>query len=84
MNGSSADISYEGILKQWTDDVKAANAFIDIVHRLWYDKSIELILYRRQLIDRGASSVLSKHSYAQNIIHTPLTIHDSLRLAQAM
>jgi glyceraldehyde 3-phosphate dehydrogenase len=84
MNGSSADISYEGTLKQWTDDVKAANAFIDIVHRLWYDKSIELILYRRQLIDRGASSVLSKHSYAQNIIHTPLTIHDSLRLAHAM
>jgi glyceraldehyde 3-phosphate dehydrogenase len=84
INGNESDMSYEGILKRWTDDVKAANAFIDIVHKLWYDKSIELILYRRQLIDRGASSVLSKHSYAQNIIHKPLTIQDSLLLAHAM
>ena len=84
MKNDNLNKPYEDVLKQWTDDVKAANAFIDIVHKLWYDKSIELILYRRQLIDRGASSVLSKHSYAQNLVKKPLTIHDSLLLAKAM
>jgi len=84
MKNYNVNDAYEDILKLWTDDVKTANSFIDIVHKLWYDKSIELILYRRQLIDRGASSVLSKHSYAQNLVKKPLTIHDSLMLAKAI
>ena len=52
--------------------------------RLWYEKGIELILYRRQILDRPATAILYKHSYSQNIISTPLTIQDSLLLAKAM
>ena len=76
--------AYEQNLKGWMEHVKIANELIDVVHKLWYDKSIELILFRRQLIDRGASSILHKHSYAENIVKQNLTIQDSLNLAKAM
>jgi glyceraldehyde 3-phosphate dehydrogenase len=76
--------SYEEMLDQWMDDVKAATEFVEVIHKLWFDKSIELILFRRQLLDRSASSILHKHSYAQNIIKKPLTVQNSLLLARAM
>lgn len=75
---------FEENLSKWIKDEKAANEFIDVIGKLWFDKSIELILFRRQLLDRGASSILHKHSYAENIIQAPLSIHDSLGLAKAM
>lgn len=76
--------SYEETLQQWMNDVKAATEFIEVIHKLWLDKAIELILFRRQLLDRSASSILHKHSYAHNIIKTPLIVQDSLLLAKVM
>jgi len=76
--------SFEETLQTWMSDAKAATELINVVSRLWYDKAIELILFRRQLLDRGSSSVLHKHSYANNIIKKPLQVQDSLLIARAM
>jgi glyceraldehyde 3-phosphate dehydrogenase len=75
---------FEDTLKNWISDEKAATAFINVIARLWFDKSVELILFRRQLLERSASSILSKHSYAELIVKKPLKIQDSLMLAEAM
>ncbi len=79
MNGN-----YENSLKNWSYQEKLANEFISVVYKLFYDKSIELALFRDQLIDRSASVILYKHSYAENIIDRPLHIKDSLKLAKAI
>lgn len=75
---------YQSILESWIIDQKSANEFIDVIGKLWYDKDIELIFLRRQLLDRGANSILHKHSYAENIINKKLKIQDSLEIAKAM
>jgi glyceraldehyde 3-phosphate dehydrogenase len=75
---------FDETLQNWIRDIKAANEFIEVAGRLWYDKGIELILYRRQLLNRGATEILYKHSYAQNIIDKPLAVQDSLLLARTM
>ncbi|MCE5281073.1 MAG: glyceraldehyde-3-phosphate dehydrogenase [Deltaproteobacteria bacterium] len=75
---------YETTLQSWINDTKVANELIEVAGRLWYDKGIELIIYRRQLLDRGASSILHKHTYAANIVNRPLKIADSLLLAKTM
>ncbi len=75
---------YQTKLDQWITDQKSANSFIEAIGRLWYEKEIELIFLRRQLLDRGANSVLHKHSYAENIIKKKLTIQDSLLIANGM
>ncbi len=79
MNGN-----YESSLNDWSYQEKLANEFISVVYKLFYDKSIELALFRDQLIDRSASIILYKHSYAENIIDRPLHIKDSLKLAKAI
>ncbi len=79
MNGK-----YLTSLNDWSYQEKLANEFISIVYKLFYDKSIELVLFRNQLIDRSASVILYRHSYAENIIDKPLRIKVSLKLAKAI
>ena len=83
-NAEKNNSHYQATLESWITDQKAANEFIDVIGKLWYDHDIELIFLRRQLLDRGANSILHKHSYAENIIKKQLTIQDSLRIAKAM
>ncbi len=79
MNGK-----YISSLNDWSYQEKLANEFISVVYKLFYDKSIELVLFRNQLIDRSSSVILYRHSYAENIIDKPLRIKDSLKLAKAI
>ena len=47
--------SYETELNDWIDHEKAAIDLISAVGKLWFEKSIELILFRNQLVDRSAA-----------------------------
>ncbi len=75
---------YELFLDQWSEKEMVANEFASVLSRLFYRKSIELVLYRNQLIDRSASLILYLHSYVENLISKPLKIEDSLELAKAI
>jgi len=83
-NNSKEAIQYEDSLKRWFDEEKAGNEFIDVLGKLFYDKSIELIFFRSQLIDRSASVILYKHSYAETVINQKLSVFDSLKLAKSI
>lgn len=76
--------SYEVSLNDWAKQEMIANEFITVLSKLFYNKSIELVLFRSQLIDRSASLILYRHSYAENIIDKQLNIKDSLKLAKAI
>lgn len=75
---------FEESLNDWAKQEMIANEFIMILSKLFYNKSIELVLFRSQLIDRSASLILYRHSYAENIINKRLNIKDSLKLAKAI
>ncbi len=83
-NAKEMNGKYESHINDWSYQEKLANEFISVVYKLFYDKSIELVLFRNQLIDRSASVILYRHSYAENIIDKPLRIKDSLKLAKAI
>ncbi len=76
--------NYNKALKKWIDDEKAAVEFINVASKLWFDKSIELILLRSTLIDCGAAQILNKHIEAEAILKNPVKVQDSLLLAQAI
>jgi len=76
--------NYENSLKSWVLQEQYANEFINVIYKLFYDKSIELVFFRNQLIDRSSSVILYRHSYAENIIDKKLDIKDSLELAKAI
>ncbi|MCW3077708.1 MAG: glyceraldehyde-3-phosphate dehydrogenase, type [Bacteroidetes bacterium] len=72
---------YETQLNDWIEQEKAALDLINVVGKLWFEKSIELILFRNQLVDRSASEIMNLHMYAKNIVKKPITIYDTVALA---
>jgi glyceraldehyde 3-phosphate dehydrogenase len=80
----SLNESYESELAFQADRRRATVEFIKIVSDLWYDKSIELVLFRNQLIDRTVSDILNLHEYAGEFVQKPISIFDSVEIAQAI
>lgn len=76
--------TYEKELAFQADRRRAGIEFIKIVSDLWYDKSIELVLFRNQLIDRPVSEILNLHEYAGEFVQKPISIFDSVEIAQAI
>lgn len=75
---------YEKELAFQADRRRAAVQFIKIISDLWYDKSIELVLFRNQLIDRNVSDILNLHEYAGEFVQKPISIFDSVEIAHAI
>jgi glyceraldehyde 3-phosphate dehydrogenase len=75
---------YESELADWILQEKAAIALIHITGTLWFDKSVELVLFRNQLVDRSASEILNLHQYAEQVAKRPINVHDTLMLAEAI
>lgn len=76
--------SYEKELSFQADRRRATVEFIKTVSDLWYDKSIELVLFRNQLIDRNVSQILKLHEYAGEFVQKPISVFDSVEIAQAI
>lgn len=76
--------NYEAELADWIQLEKAAIALIHVTGSLWFDKSVELVLFRNQLVDRSASEILNLHQYAKEVVKKPINVLDTLALAKAM
>ncbi|MDO7172866.1 glyceraldehyde-3-phosphate dehydrogenase [Mariniflexile sp. AS56] len=76
--------NYEKELAFQADRRKSTVEFIKIVSDLWYDKSIELVIFRNQLIDRNVSQILNLHEYAGKFVEKPISIFASVEIAQAI
>lgn len=80
----SSHDTYEKELAFQTDRRRAAVEFIKAVSDLWYDKSIELVLFRNQLIDCNVSEIINLHEYAGEFVQKPISVFDSVEIAQAI
>jgi glyceraldehyde 3-phosphate dehydrogenase len=77
-------LNYEKELTAQALTKRATVEFINIVHDLWYDKSIELIMFRNPLVDKRASEILNLINYAKEFVNKPITILDALSIAKAI
>ena len=73
--------TYETELNDWIKHERAALELIGIVGKLWFEKSIELILFRNKLFDRSASEIMNLHLYSRDIVKKPINVIDSVMLA---
>ncbi len=80
----SLNETYESELAFQADRRRATVEFIKIISDLWYDKSIELVLFRNQLIDRNVSDILNLHEYAGEFVQKPISVFDTVEIAQAI
>ena len=75
---------YENELADWIQQEKSAIALIHVAGTLWFDKSVELILFRNQLVDRSASEILNLHQYSKQMVNKPINVIETLALAKEM
>lgn len=76
--------NYEADLHEWIKMEKAAIELIHVLGNLWFDKSVELIMFRNQMVDRSTSEVLNLHQYAKEIVKKPISIFHTLAIAKEM
>ena len=60
--------SYENQLNNWINKEKTGVNLLNTIGTLMYDKGIELILFRKQLLEIGVSELLDYISYANNVV----------------
>lgn len=77
-------IKYETEFRSWIDKEKKAIELINVVGKLWFDRSIELVLFRKPLFDIGSSTILAHHQYARQIISKDISVYETLALAHAI
>lgn len=76
--------AFEHEVKSYKTKQNAAVELIRIVSDLWFNKSIELVLFRNQLTDRRVSMLLHLHQQTQALTDDPLDIQETLRIAQVI
>lgn len=75
---------YEKEIAFQADRRRAGVELIKIISDLWYDKSIEMVLFRNQLIDRNVSDIINLHEYAGEFVEKPISVFDSVEIARAI
>ena len=63
---------------------RAGVELIKVISDLWYDKSIEVVLFRNQLINLNVSDIINLHEYAGEFVGKPISVFDTVEIAKAL
>lgn len=71
-------------LSIWIEKEKAALRIINAASNLILDNSVELVLFRRKLIDQTITDVIGHHEYAREFAKTPIDVELSAKIAETI
>ena len=77
-------VNYKEELKARILEERAAIELIKITSDLSFERSIELTIFRNQLIDKRSSEILNLHEYAKAFVEKPINIKETLAIAKAI
>ena len=75
---------YQSEFQNWIEKEKKALELISVVGKLWFDRSIELVLFRKPLFDVGSSEILAHHQHAKEVTGKDISIYETLELANTI
>lgn len=75
---------YQKEVSSQVDRRRAGVKLIKIVSDLWYDKSIEMVLFKNQLLDKNVSDIINLHQYAADFVGKPINIFDTVEIAKVV
>jgi len=83
---SSTDVSvaFESELNSWVEQKKKAVDLLNILGKLLFNHSVELVLFRNQMVDRSVSELLKMHKNTQNYTNREVSIYDTSELAKCL
>lgn len=71
-------------MSKWIEKEKKALELINIAGKLWLDRNVELVIFRRNIVDARYTEVLNNKEYAKKYLNLPLCIEDFLAIATAI
>lgn len=80
----SSNNLFEGEVAAYSKKQEAVAELNFLVSKLWNEKTVELVLFRHQLLDRRASMVLNLHNEARRFTEREISIFDTLKVAKAI
>jgi glyceraldehyde 3-phosphate dehydrogenase len=75
---------FDTTLDAWREQEKTTLELMQVVGELRFDKSIELVLFRRNIYDARPSEVINNHLFAKNYATQPISVYISLQIARAI
>ena len=75
---------YQKEVSLQVDKRRAGVELIKIISDLWYDKSIEMVLFKNQLFDKNVSDIINLHQYSGEFVGKPISIFDSVEIAKVI
>ncbi len=76
--------SYDNKLNKWISKEKNGINLLNIVGTLMYDKGIELVLFRNQLLEIGVSELMNLFAYANKVVGRKTDIDTALKISKRM
>ena len=73
---------YEKELNHQAEQRRATVSLINIISDLWYDNTVEMVLFRNPLLDRSVSEILNLVQYASDFVEKPISIFDAVKVAK--
>jgi glyceraldehyde 3-phosphate dehydrogenase len=84
MDIKTQETQFEQHLSAWREKEKTALELQKLVGELRFDRSVEIVLFRRDIYDSRPTEVLNDHLYAKNYVNKPITVQMSLEITQAI
>ncbi|PST83480.1 glyceraldehyde-3-phosphate dehydrogenase [Pedobacter yulinensis] len=76
--------NYQAEFQHWIDRERCAVSLINLVGTLWFERSVELVLFRKPLFDIGSSEILAHHQYASEVSGRSISVYDTLEIAETL
>lgn len=84
MDVKTLETQFESHLSSWREDEKLALELLKIVGDLRFDRSIEILLFRRGIYDARPTEVINDHLFAKNYAQKPITLQMSVNIVKAI
>ena len=81
MDAKTMETQYDSHLSKWRENEKSALDLLKKAGDLRFDKSIEILIFRRDLYNQRPTQVLNDHLFAKNYSKQPLTVQMSVEIA---
>ncbi|MFY8132355.1 MAG: glyceraldehyde 3-phosphate dehydrogenase NAD-binding domain-containing protein, partial [Bacteroidia bacterium] len=76
--------TYNQQLQSWIHEEKVANEISFLVNQLSLEKSVEVIMLRKQLMNRASTDIINRHHEAAKVMGEVFNMDDSLVLMKEM
>ena len=71
---------YNDQFNNWISNEKTAVNLLNYCGQLMYDKGIEIVLFRQNILDVGVTELMRLFSYAKNVVKRKIDIQTALEL----